>query len=78
MAIDYAERLEMAITSKTVSRLYFAALELLEALDEAGIAVLPDEIVLQEPELESVERLRTAVEAYQGEELTNSGSDNKD
>lgn len=60
--------------SRAVSKLYFAALQLLEALDEAGMHML-DELVLQEPELEAVEELRRAVRAYQ-EEIGNGSNDN--
>ena len=74
MVLDYVGRTEMASMSKEVRELYFAALELLDALDEAGLKML-SELVLQEPELESVDRLRRAVQDFQGEELANGNND---
>ena len=73
MVLDYVGRTEMASMSKEVRELYFAALELLDALDEAGLKVL-SELVLQEPELESVDRLRRAAQDFQGE-LANGNND---
>ncbi len=77
MAIVYSERPELMQKSRTVNELYFAALELLEVLDDAGYDVL-DELVLTEDQTEQVDRLRRAVQAYQGEEMTPNGSDHKD
>ena len=77
MAIVYEDRPELMMTSKAVRELYFAAIELLETLDEAGMGVVK-ELVLQEPELEGVDRLRLAVQQYQGEELTPNGNNHQD
>ena len=67
--IDYPTRPEMMMTSRQVSKLYFAALELIEAMEMEGCRPV-------EPVAEALNKLAQAVEEYQGEELTNGNNHN--
>ena len=70
MAVDYVGRTEMASMSKEVRELYFAALETLEAHEFAkGMDLLPDD------EADAIDRLRLAVEGFQGKELGDGSND---
>jgi hypothetical protein len=63
----------MASMSKEVRELYFAALELTEMYGFAlGMDLLPDK------EADALNRLSRAVEEFQEEELSNSGSNDQD
>lgn len=66
MAINYLERPEMVQTSRTVSELYFSALEIKEALEPAVLSGEIGEIVAADEVEAAYYRLSTALENYQG------------
>ena len=76
MAIVYEERPELMMSSKQVRNLYFKALAMKEAMEE----LLMEEGGMLGADIEQAfYELSTALEDYQGEELTPSnGSDNQD
>lgn len=57
------------MASKTVSKLYFAALAMLEHYDESLHFLLDDD------EADAVDALRRAVDEYQDKELTGGSND---
>ncbi len=76
MAIVYEERPELMMSSKQVRNLYFKALAMKEAMEE----LLMEEGGMLGADIEQAfYELSTALEDYQGEELTpGNGSDNQD